>query len=152
MYVCSILNRAQSCMQLPVNGDIVLSFVNDFDNHSVTIIHFQGWTWILPIHRDGVLGFAQPLHWCCLNLFHAKHQLAFKRKEKKKQPKKKEKSEKQKEIQKRKTYNKFVFVSNGICQSHCRRSKEKKNAKDDERALRIGKNVVGGFHLYEGFV
>lgn len=71
--VCSILNRAQSCMQLPVNGDIVLSFVSDFDNHSVTIIHFQGWTWILPIHRDGVLGFAQPLHWCCLNLFHAKH-------------------------------------------------------------------------------
>lgn len=43
-------------------------------------------------------------------------------------------------------------MSNGICQSHCRRSKEKKNAKDDERALRISKNVLGGFHFFEGFV
>jgi hypothetical protein len=55
-------------MQLPVNGSIVASFVCDFDNQSVAIVDFQGWTRILPIHRDDVAGFAQPLHWCCLNL------------------------------------------------------------------------------------
>lgn len=57
---------------IPVNGDIVASFVCDFDDQSVTIIHFQCWSWVLPINRDGVVVFAQPLHWCCLNLFHAK--------------------------------------------------------------------------------
>jgi hypothetical protein len=55
-------------MQLPVNGGIVASFVCDFNNQSVAIVDVQGWTRILPIHRDDAVGFAQPLHWCCLNL------------------------------------------------------------------------------------
>jgi hypothetical protein len=59
-------------MQLPVNGGIVASFVCDFDNQSVTIVHFQGWARILPIHRDGVADFAQPLHWCFFNMFQDK--------------------------------------------------------------------------------
>lgn len=51
-----------------MDGDVVTSFVGDFDDQSVTIVNFQGWSRELPIDCDGVLGCAQPLHWCCLNL------------------------------------------------------------------------------------
>lgn len=56
-------------MQLPVDGDIVLSFVDNVDHKRVSVVHFQRGSWILPVHRDGAKGIAQPLHWCCLNLF-----------------------------------------------------------------------------------
>ena len=53
---------------LPVNGDVVSSFVCDFDDKSVAIVYFQGWSRELSIHCDAVVGFAQPFRWCCLDL------------------------------------------------------------------------------------
>ena len=41
-----------------MNGDIITSFVDDFDNQSVTIIDFQSWTGELTVYGDGVVGFA----------------------------------------------------------------------------------------------
>lgn len=64
-------------MHLPMNGDIIASFVGNFDHQSVAIIHFQGWSRELPIDRNGVVGFAQPLHWGCLNLFDAKQLVSY---------------------------------------------------------------------------
>ena len=60
---------------IPVNSHIVTSFVSDFDNQSVSIVDFQRWARVLPIHGDAVVGFAQPLHWSCFNLFHYNQQL-----------------------------------------------------------------------------
>jgi hypothetical protein len=51
-----------------MNCDIVTSFINDFDNQSVSIVNFQCWARILSIHGYGVVSFAQPLHWSCFNL------------------------------------------------------------------------------------
>lgn len=56
-------------MQLPVNGDVVLSSVDNVDHKGVSVVYFQCGPWVLPVHRDGAMGIAQPLHWCCLNLF-----------------------------------------------------------------------------------
>lgn len=62
-------------MHLPVNGYIISSSIDNFHDKSITIIHFQGWSWKLPIDSDGILSIAQPLHWCWLNLLEAKHAL-----------------------------------------------------------------------------
>ena len=78
------LNEAKMlawCYIIPVNGHIVASFVGDFDDQSVPIVDFQSWARVLSIHGDGVVSFAQPLHWSCLNLSRSKK----KRKEKKSQ-------------------------------------------------------------------
>ena len=59
-------------LHLPVNGDIVASFVSNLDLQSVTVIYLQGWSWKLPIDCNGIVGFAQPLHFGCLDLFYIK--------------------------------------------------------------------------------
>lgn len=61
-----------------MNGQVVLGFVSDFDDQSVSIVHFQSWAWELPIHRYRIMGSAQPLHWGCLNLHYhsSKHFLS----------------------------------------------------------------------------
>lgn len=51
-----------------MNCDIVLGFIDDSDNESITIAHLQGRPRELPIHCNSIMGFAQPLHWRSLNL------------------------------------------------------------------------------------
>lgn len=58
--------------ELPVDGDVFVSSVSDIDDEGVAIVNFQSWARELPIHRDGVVGVAQPLHFGCLNLFSPK--------------------------------------------------------------------------------
>ena len=101
-----------------MNGHIVTSFVSDFDDQSVSIVDFQCWARELAIHRDSVVGVAQPLHWRCFNLFHY-NQLGnyFLTKKSKKLNKKKISPEKiiEKEKEGERTYNKLVLVNFGIC-------------------------------------
>lgn len=54
--------------ELPVEADVVLSFVNGCYDKRITVSNLQGWTWKLSIHRDGVMNSAQPLHRRLLDL------------------------------------------------------------------------------------
>jgi len=60
-------------MYLPVNGDIVFSLINYFDDEGIAICNFQGWPRHLAIHRYGIYSFAQPLHRRYLNLYMGIH-------------------------------------------------------------------------------
>lgn len=57
---------------LPVNRDVVTSFVNDVDDEGIAVIHLQRRPRVHSVHRDRVVGFAQPLHRLRLNLFQTK--------------------------------------------------------------------------------
>lgn len=61
--------HAKENIYIPVNGDIISGFVGNFDDQSVAIVHFQGWSRVHSVDSDCVVSFAQPLHWGCLNLF-----------------------------------------------------------------------------------
>lgn len=66
---------------IPVNGGIISSFVGDFDDKSIPVINFQCWSGKHSVDSDGGVGFAQPLHWCCLKL-HIHQTDMFKKKKK----------------------------------------------------------------------
>lgn len=53
---------------LPVDSDVVASSIDDVDHDGVPVIDFDGWTGILTIDRDDIVGLAQPLHLGCLYL------------------------------------------------------------------------------------
>lgn len=57
------------CVYVPVNGQVVLSFIGDSDDQCISIIDLQRWAGKLAVHGDGPVCVAQPLHWACLNLF-----------------------------------------------------------------------------------
>lgn len=52
-----------------MNRDIVFRLVLDIDDEGIAILDLKRWPREHPIHCDDVVGLAQPLHWCCLNLF-----------------------------------------------------------------------------------
>ena len=51
-----------------MNCDVVFGLVDDIDDESIAIIDLQCRPWELPVHGNGIVGFAQPLHWRGLNL------------------------------------------------------------------------------------
>lgn len=51
-----------------MNSDIVTSSIGDFDYKGVSIVDLKRWSREHAIHSDYVVGLAQPLHWCCLDL------------------------------------------------------------------------------------
>ena len=57
-------------IELPVNGDIISGFVDNFNFKGVSISDLQGRPRKHAINSDAVVSLAQPLHWCCLDLFH----------------------------------------------------------------------------------
>lgn len=57
---------------LPVNGDIILSSIDNVNHQSIPVVYFQCRSRELSIHSYNVVSFAQPLHCCCLNLFQEK--------------------------------------------------------------------------------
>lgn len=60
-------------IHIPVNRDIVFSLILDVDDEGVAVPDLNGWPRKHPIHRDDVMGVAQPLHWCFLNLYVSIH-------------------------------------------------------------------------------
>jgi len=71
MYTCMcacMCARVFVYIYIPVNGDIVFSLVLDVDDKGVAVLDLEGWPREHPVHRNDIVGLAQPLHWCFLNL------------------------------------------------------------------------------------
>lgn len=51
-----------------MDGNVVTSTVDDFDDEGVAVSDLQSGPRELPVDSDYVVSSAQPLHWSCLNL------------------------------------------------------------------------------------
>jgi len=63
VYICVCM-----CVYVPVDGDIVFGSVHDIDHEAVTIPDLKGWPGEHSVHCNDLVGLAQPLHRCLLNL------------------------------------------------------------------------------------
>lgn len=116
-----------------MDGDIVASFVDNIDDESVAIVNFQGRTRVLPVHRDGVVGVAQPLHFGCLNLFPSERSSLAMNEDRTKLNVSQTQDRERDPERKRATYDKIMVVNFCICQCHCHR--EEKESSQEERGF-----------------
>jgi hypothetical protein len=58
----------RSILNVPVEGDVFVSLVDDLDNNSITIASIDCGPRVLAIDRKNVLCIAEPRAWCFLYL------------------------------------------------------------------------------------
>lgn len=63
-----------SNLYLPVDTNVVTSFIDDGDCEGVTVPDLKRWTRELTVHGNALVSSAQPLHWSRLDLSHCQRE------------------------------------------------------------------------------